>query len=156
MAVLNVPEAIQTTTYPSLAQNWRNKMRSTSPSSPIERDQDQKLLLWAEYAETFSHCRFPRDAMPSDYHSPGFMTVQAAMKDQTFDLESPEARPPTSGSKITSPSLASITEQTTSEEEKPRYNFEKRRDFLAQWDSWRNQWEASGGKSLGITERCGC
>jgi hypothetical protein len=54
MTVLNVPEAVQTTTYPSLAQTWRSKMRANSPSSPIERDRDQKLLLWAEYAETFS------------------------------------------------------------------------------------------------------
>lgn len=56
MAVLNVPEVVQTTEYPSLAQTWRNKMRLTSPASPIERDRDQKLLLWAEYAETFSQC----------------------------------------------------------------------------------------------------
>lgn len=59
MTVLNVPEAVQTTAYPSLAKTWRNKMRMTSPSSPIERDRDQKLLLWAEYAETFSDCESP-------------------------------------------------------------------------------------------------
>lgn len=154
--MLNVPEVVQTMAYPSLAQTWRNKMRLTSPSSPIEKDRDRKLLLWAEYAETFSHCKSPRTIMPSDSYSPNAISVQAAMRDSAFDLEPMEAQSPTAGSKITSPSLASITEQTTpSAESKPRWSFEKRRDFLAEWDSWRSQWEASGGTSSHIPGKFG-
>jgi hypothetical protein len=53
MAVLNVPETANAIAYASLAENWRAKMRDATAPSPIDRDRDQKLLLWAEYAETF-------------------------------------------------------------------------------------------------------
>jgi hypothetical protein len=78
------------------------------------------------------------------------------MKDSAFDLEPMEARPPTSGSKITSPSLASITEPTSPPvEQEPRHSFQKRRDILAEWDTWRSQWEASGGTPFRYSVRSG-
>lgn len=69
------------------------------------------------------------------------------MNDSAFDRATPEAQPPTAGSKITSPSLASITEPASPKEEtEERYSFQRRGDYIREWDSWRNQWEASGGK----------
>lgn len=66
------------------------------------------------------------------------------MNDPAFDLAAGEARPATAGNKITSPSLASITD-SPKEESEPRFSFQKRRDYIREWDSWRNQWEAGGG-----------
>lgn len=68
------------------------------------------------------------------------------MNDNSFDLGTPGIRPPTTTAKITSPSLASITDPASPKEKsEPRYSFQRRREYIREWDSWRNQWEASGG-----------
>lgn len=53
MAVLHAPETVNVTACVSMAETWRAKMHNANAPSPIDRDRDQKLLLWAEYAETF-------------------------------------------------------------------------------------------------------
>ncbi|KAJ9114646.1 hypothetical protein QFC22_005522 [Naganishia vaughanmartiniae] len=132
ISVLNVPETVNVTAYASLAETWRAKMRSANAPSPIDRDRDQKLLLWAEYAETFKD-------------------LQTAMNDNSFDHGTPGVRPSTSGAKITSPSLASITDPASPKEQsEPTYSFQRRREFIREWDSWRNQWEASGAPMTSV------
>lgn len=66
------------------------------------------------------------------------------MNEPAFDLLPAEARPATTGSKITSPSLASITD-SPKEESEQQFSFQTRRNYIREWDSWRRQWEASGG-----------
>lgn len=68
------------------------------------------------------------------------------MHENSFDLGTPGLRSSTAGTKITSPSLASITDPASPKEKtEPRYSFQRRREYIREWDSWRSQWEASGG-----------